>query len=82
MARSWYRSAVPTRPTSIQPIFTVTRQKTPALTSGDTQALRGHLRCQVPVLSGAGRQHGLISSKVKNCAEWAMSRIPGWLTEF
>ncbi|WP_446496982.1 hypothetical protein [Klebsiella michiganensis] len=29
--------------------FTVTRQKTPALTSGDTVALRGHLRCQVPV---------------------------------
>jgi hypothetical protein len=29
--------------------FTVTRQKTPALTSGDTEALRGHLRCRVPV---------------------------------
>lgn len=29
--------------------FAVTRQKTSALTSEDTQALRGHLRCQVPV---------------------------------
>ena len=29
--------------------FAVTRQKMSALTSEDTQALRGHLRCQVPV---------------------------------
>lgn len=29
--------------------FTVTRQKTSALTSEDIQALRDHLRCQVPV---------------------------------
>ncbi len=30
-------------------MFTITRKKTPALTIGETQTLRGHLRCQAPV---------------------------------
>jgi hypothetical protein len=48
--------------------FTVTRQKTSALTSEDKAAAR-HLRCQVPV------DNMIKNSSSKKRAEWAMSRI-------